>query len=418
MARPGIQSTARRLGALALGAWLVVAGCQIGEPQYTMPPFSIRPPSSPTPTPAGSLSYDAVMAIAVGSNGQPGDIDAFWRRTFPLIAPGQQYEPPAGLHGYARGVAPPNECARASRRNAYYCSGDRSIAWEIDFFRERQREIGDLAPLVIMAHEWGHHIQEIWQHPGNRRRGEAQADCYAGLYIDDALRRGVVDYDGLTESIMTWYQWGTTEYATDSWFSESEHGPGQARAWAFIAGMLTGDPVYCISFNRYEPSSPRTYPGYTLRVPPGTTVAAGPNDAYDLLAGEMARAVVQARRTLPAGDAVDQMPEFFDEWFGLHPAEQVGAIERAFGDTLGGSGAVVRYVRPVTYESGVRVDFYGALALHVRPAGGGIVFDVYRPGGTPAADDSAAWEPIGDYLYLLLSGLCPTEARTFVCVAP
>ena len=64
-----------------------------------------------------------------------------------------------------------------------YCQLDRTIYYAEAFFEEREASVGDFAWKVVLAHEWGHHVQlllGIAPAPGNAF--ELQADCLAGAY--------------------------------------------------------------------------------------------------------------------------------------------------------------------------------------------------------------------------------------------
>lgn len=83
----------------------------------------------------------------------------------------------------------------------FYCSADESIYIDTSFFDDlRDRfgaEGGNLAEMYVLAHEWGHHVQflrgELQQmNPqdtgpaSSMVRGEVQADCYAGAWMNGA----------------------------------------------------------------------------------------------------------------------------------------------------------------------------------------------------------------------------------------
>ena len=62
--------------------------------------------------------------------------------------------------------------------------------------------IGDFAPIVVTAHEWGHHVQwllGVVPEPGNAF--ELQADCLAGAYASDAGQQGLLDPGDITEAV-------------------------------------------------------------------------------------------------------------------------------------------------------------------------------------------------------------------------
>lgn len=111
--------------------------------------------------------------------------------------------------GHVEGYRPPTltivdgstqtACGTASNAvGPFYCPGDEGVFIDPDFFqlmRERfGASAGELAQLYILAHEYGHHVQNIigtmQQHPGNGSgpesegvRMELQADCYAGAWV-------------------------------------------------------------------------------------------------------------------------------------------------------------------------------------------------------------------------------------------
>lgn len=91
----------------------------------------------------------------------------------------------------------------------FYCPGDRQIYLDLDFFREMEERFdaaGDMARAYVIAHEVGHHIQNITgtmdrvrQARGGGRamegadglsvRQELQADCYAGVWARRSNQR-------------------------------------------------------------------------------------------------------------------------------------------------------------------------------------------------------------------------------------
>lgn len=80
----------------------------------------------------------------------------------------------------------------------FYCPPDQKIYIDTAFFQQLQTQFGasgdSLAQMYIVAHEWGHHIQNIvgtmngldLQDAGPTSDGvrlELQADCYAGAWV-------------------------------------------------------------------------------------------------------------------------------------------------------------------------------------------------------------------------------------------
>jgi len=92
-------------------------------------------------------------------------------------------------------------CGTASNDvGPFYCPSDQTVYIDPTFFQLLKQqfgaEAGDLAQVYVVAHEYGHHIQNITgtmsKYPNNGTgptsngvRTELQADCYAGAFIAD-----------------------------------------------------------------------------------------------------------------------------------------------------------------------------------------------------------------------------------------
>ncbi|MBS1905242.1 MAG: neutral zinc metallopeptidase [Actinobacteria bacterium] len=95
----------------------------------------------------------------------------------------------------------PTPCGTASNDvGPFYCPSDQTVYIDPTFFQLLKQqfgaEAGDLAQIYVVAHEYGHHIQNITgtmtKYPNNGTgptsngvRTELQADCYAGAFIAD-----------------------------------------------------------------------------------------------------------------------------------------------------------------------------------------------------------------------------------------
>lgn len=147
----------------------------------------------------------------------------------------------------------------------FYCPGDRKLYLDFAFFRELKEEFkapGDFAEAYVIAHEVGHHVQNLQgtmsqvQRAGNSNRLsvalELQADCYAGVWAFYAAQKGLVETGDAEEAIRAAASVGddtiqkrTTGYVVPDSFT---HGTSQQRMQYFAMGMKSGDMRQCQTF--------------------------------------------------------------------------------------------------------------------------------------------------------------------------
>ena len=154
----------------------------------------------------------------------------------------------------------------------FYCPGDEKLYIDLSFFSElstRFRAPGEFARAYVIAHEVGHHVQHLTGtmnrvHNAQQRlrQGEAnqlsvrlelQADCYAGVWANDAGRRGVVE-PGDVEAALA----AASAIGDDRLQRESQgyvvpdsftHGSSAQRVRWFRVGYESGDVRRCDTFN-------------------------------------------------------------------------------------------------------------------------------------------------------------------------
>ena len=161
--------------------------------------------------------------------------------------------------------------ARRSRRwGPFYCPSDRDIYLDTGFFDELANRFGakgDFAQDYVIAHEFGHHIQNLLgisdkvaqaQRSGSTAEGNAQsvrlelqADCYAGVWAAnnrDRLDPGDVE-EGLTAAHAigddTLQQQAQGRVVPDSF----THGTSAQRMKWLKRGIDSGDPAQCDTFS-------------------------------------------------------------------------------------------------------------------------------------------------------------------------
>ena len=146
----------------------------------------------------------------------------------------------------------------SSATGPFYCPRDATVYIDLSFFRELQQRFGaagDFAQAYVIAHEFGHHVQnllEIDDKVQNREDGiklELQADCLAGVWGHTAEQRRLLEPGDLEEALNAAAQIGDdriqerTQGRVDpeSW----THGSAADRQKWFRTGFDAGDPAEC-----------------------------------------------------------------------------------------------------------------------------------------------------------------------------
>ena len=163
-------------------------------------------------------------------------------------------------------------CGRAgSSVGPFYCPGDEKVYIDLSFYdelRSRFRAPGDFAQAYVIAHEVGHHVQnllgtsdkvtQMQQRASEAQsnqlsvRLELQADCYAGVWGFYAKQKNILDPGDLEEALAA-----ATAIGDDRLQRESQgyvvpdsftHGSSEQRVRWFRAGFDSGDVRRCDTF--------------------------------------------------------------------------------------------------------------------------------------------------------------------------
>ena len=117
------------------------------------------------------------------------DLEDWWTEQFPK-AYGSAYQPlSGGLFAIDERTDPRGvPCASSADidallNNAFYCPTEDAVVWDQgEFLPAIGEQFGDFTVAVVIAHEWGHAIQERAQFSESSVITELQADCFAGAW--------------------------------------------------------------------------------------------------------------------------------------------------------------------------------------------------------------------------------------------
>jgi predicted metalloprotease len=154
----------------------------------------------------------------------------------------------------------------------FYCPGDSKVYIDLSFFhdlKQRHQAPGDFAQAYVIAHEVGHHVQNLLgisrkvheargrasREKGNELsvRQELQADCFAGVWAHHADRaRNILERGDVEEALRAASMIGDDRlqrqaqgYVVPESFT---HGTSQQRMRWFRHGLESGQPEGCDTF--------------------------------------------------------------------------------------------------------------------------------------------------------------------------
>jgi len=216
-------------------------------------------------TGADANKYVQCRVIATGNS-----VDAVWHQLMP------SYTRPR-LRLFTGSVN--TGCGPATTAvGPFYCPVDQTAYFDTDFFQELVDKFGSsggpFAQEYVVAHEYGHHVQQLQGVLGRSQQGaqgaggngvrtELQADCYAGIwahyastvkqkstgvpYLEPLSDRDIADALSAAASVGDdrIQKEATGRVNPESW----THGSSAQRQHWFTVGYQTGDPNNCDTFD-------------------------------------------------------------------------------------------------------------------------------------------------------------------------
>jgi len=222
--------------------------------------------SSPAPKPPAQDQAARFVSVVLA------DTEDTWTGLFKQS--GSQYRAPK-LVLFRGSIS--SACGHAqAAMGPFYCPGDQKVYIDLSFFDDLQRRFrapGDFAQAYVIAHEVGHHVQNLLGisnkvHAARQRvsekeynnlsvRLELQADCLAGIWAHHANRTRQILESGDVEEAMNAataigddrLQQQARGYVTPESFT---HGSSQQRVRWFRKGLESGQINQCNTFQARE----------------------------------------------------------------------------------------------------------------------------------------------------------------------
>ena len=197
------------------------------------------------------------------------DTELVWGKV--MKAGGGQYQEPRLV--LFRGATPTACGTGDSAMGPFYCPGDTNVYIDLDFFDTLSRRLGapgDFAQAYVIAHEVGHHVQNLMGITGkvDGMRGrvsqaqmnalsvrvELQADCLAGVWTHHSQQgKGWLDRSDIEEAMNAAAKIGddTLQKASQGRVVPESftHGSSQQRMTWFKRGMDSGSVNQCNTFD-------------------------------------------------------------------------------------------------------------------------------------------------------------------------
>ena len=265
--RRGQGIGAKGIGGLGIGGVLVVVviSMLMGKDPTEILGQVAQQQGAPAQSQAAPVNDEASQFVGAVL----GSTEDTWGKVFQ--ASGSQYPAPK-LVLFSGAVA--SACGQAtSAVGPFYCPGDQQVYLDTSFFEEMRARLGgggDFAEAYVIAHEVGHHVQTITgvskKIDAQRARGgsvegdngllvrqELQADCYAGVWANQAQQQNKwMESGDVEEALNTASAIGDDRLQKQSRGTvvpdSFTHGTSEQRVRWFRNGFESGDPNRCDTF--------------------------------------------------------------------------------------------------------------------------------------------------------------------------
>jgi uncharacterized protein len=199
--------------------------------------------------------------------GVVNSVQIFWDETFERS--NRQYRP-AETFFFTGSVQ--TGCGFASSQvGPFYCPPDQDVYIDLDFFDELQSRFGagsaPFAQAYVIAHEYGHHVQNLLGTLDRVKQGETgpessavrselQADCFAGVWAANAVSTGLIEE--LTQADINEGLDAAAAIGDDRIQEKTQgqvnpeswtHGSSEQRRRWFSRGYENGKPAACDTFS-------------------------------------------------------------------------------------------------------------------------------------------------------------------------
>jgi predicted metalloprotease len=196
------------------------------------------------------------------------DTQATWSQIF--NQEGADYRD-AQLYLYANAVRTDGCGSATSAVGPFYCPADQRVYLDLSFYEDMRTQLdasGDFAWAYVIAHEIGHHVQNLRgtndqveelssDDPDQANelsvRTELQADCYSGVWAATVFAAGDLEEGDIDEAFNAAEAVGDDRLQSQAGGSVNPdsftHGTSEQRRRWFNTGYESGDPASCDTFS-------------------------------------------------------------------------------------------------------------------------------------------------------------------------